>query len=330
MNAPASTLDPIQEAQLELADFLADVEKALDGALPHARGDTLMGAGRHLVMGGGAKRARPMLVRLFGDAAQASQEHLVDVAVAAELIHSASLLHDDVVDAGMFRRGRPTVNARWGNIVSVMSGDLLLSTALSRLKRMDPRVTHEAIATVVDMTRSAIVEVESRGDLALPPDRLRFIHEGKTGSLFGWCGWAAATLAGNDDAAQRFSIFGRRLGIAFQIADDVRDLNGMDPGKPRYADIRARNISLPILIAAQKDDGLRRKLRDAWAFSAMTEERVQELGQGVLASGALESSLERMDREIEAGLDALGPYADVPGGSGLVGWARKLAASVRP
>lgn len=330
MNAPASTLDPIQAAQLELADFLADVEKALDGALPHARGDTLMGAGRHLVMGGGGKRARPMLVRLFGDASGAAQEPLVEVAVAAELIHSASLLHDDVVDAGMFRRGRPTVNARWGNIVSVMSGDLLLSTALSRLKRMDPRVTHEAVATVVDMTRAAIVEVESRGDLALPPDRLRFIHEGKTGSLFGWCGWAAAALAGNEDASQRFSMFGRRLGIAFQIADDVRDLNGMDPGKPRYADIRARNISLPILIAAQKDDGLRRKLRDAWAFSAMTEERVQELGEAVLTSGALESSLERMDREIEAGIDALGPYGDVPGGSGLVGWARKLAASVRP
>ncbi|HYV46102.1 MAG TPA: polyprenyl synthetase family protein [Myxococcaceae bacterium] len=330
MNAPASTLDPIQAAQLELAGFLADVEKVLDSALPHARGDTLMGAARHLCMGGGGKRARPMLVRLFGDAARAPQEHLVEVAVAAELIHSASLLHDDVVDTGMFRRGRPTVNARWGNTVAVMSGDLLLSTALSRLKRMEARVMHEAVATVVDMTRSAIVEVESRGDLGLPPDRLRFIHEGKTGSLFGWCGAAAAVLAGNDDAAQRFSVFGRRLGIAFQIADDIRDLNGTDPGKPQYADIQARNISLPILIAAQKDDSLRRRLRDAWAFSAMTAERVRELGEAVLTSGALEASLERMDREIEAGIDALGPYAEVPGGLGLVGWARKLAASVRP
>src|SRR3954469_2674338 len=159
MNAPASTLDPIQAAQLELSDFLADVEKALDGALPHARGDTLMGSARHLCMGGGAKRARPMLVRLFGDAVGAPAEHLVEVAVAAELIHSASLLHDDVVDAGMFRRGRPTVNARWGNIVSVMSGGLLLPAARGRRKRMAPRVTHEAVATVVDMTRAAIVEV---------------------------------------------------------------------------------------------------------------------------------------------------------------------------
>src|SRR3954468_14276130 len=148
MNAPASTLDPIQAAQLELADFLADVEKALDGALPHARGDTLMGAARHLCMGGGAKRARPMLVRLFGDAVGVPAERLVECAVAAEMIHSASLLHDDVVDAGMFRRGRPTVNARWGNIVAVMSGDLILSGALLRLVREDASVAESALAVV--------------------------------------------------------------------------------------------------------------------------------------------------------------------------------------
>lgn len=324
------TLDPIQAAQQELAGFLAQVDGTLDQILTVDRGDTLMSAARHLCMGGGGKRARPMLARLFGEAAGAPVDLLVDVGVAAELIHSASLLHDDVVDAGMFRRGRPTVNARWGNIVSVMTGDMLLATALFRLKGMDPRVTHDAIATVVDMTRSAIVEVEARGDLALPPERLRFIHEGKTGSLFGWCGTAAAVLAKDADAAARFGAFGRRLGVAFQIADDIRDLTGTDPGKPQYADVQARNVSLPILLAAQKDDSIRRRLKDAWAFAAMTPERVRELGGAVLASGALEVSLEKMDREIEAGIDALGPYATVPGGAGLVAWARKLAESVRP
>src|SRR5512144_1649282 len=132
MAAP-SAAESIHAAQLELADFLSEVEQAMDEALQTSVGDTLMDAARHLCMGGGGKRARPMLVRLFGDAVGAPDEHLVDVAVAAELIHSASLLHDDVVDAGMFRRGRPTANARWGNVVAVMSGDLLLSGALLRL-----------------------------------------------------------------------------------------------------------------------------------------------------------------------------------------------------
>src|SRR4051812_49662380 len=207
MNAPASTLDPIQAAQLELADFLADVEKALDGALPHARGDTLMGAARHLCMGGGGKRARPMLVRLFGDAARAPQEHLVEVAVAAELIHSASLLHDDVVDTGMFRRGRHTVNARWGNTVAVMSGDLLLSSTLLQLVTLDARLAESALAVVSEMTRAAIAEVEARGIMDLSMAQLLYIAEGKTGSLFGWCGKAAALLANNPEAVQRFDGF---------------------------------------------------------------------------------------------------------------------------
>src|SRR5215472_13314402 len=167
------------ELGIDLGAFLADVEQTLhlalgDGSGPvSANGDTLMGAARHLCLGGGGKRARPMMVRLFGEACSAPAEHLVPVAVGAELIHSASLLHDDVVDAGMFRRGRPTVNARWGNIVAVMTGDILLTNALTRLAAIDARLTRQAIGTVAEMTRSAIAEVEARGDLSLPIERLQ-------------------------------------------------------------------------------------------------------------------------------------------------------------
>ena len=214
----------------ELTHFLGNVEEQLatclvDGdAGPDVRGDTLMEAARHLCLGSGAKRVRPMLARLYGDALQVDPGPLVDVAVAAELIHSASLLHDDVVDAGMFRRGRPTVNARWGNIVAVMGGDLILTVALGRLARLDWRLAQSAIGVVAEMTRGAITEVEARGELELPLARLRYIQESKTGALFGWCGVAAATLARDEAAARRFDAFGRHLGVAFQIADDIRDL----------------------------------------------------------------------------------------------------------
>src|SRR5438045_1371625 len=107
---------------MERADFLVGVERELDRSLPE-RGDTLLSAARHLCIGGGGKRARPMLVQIFGELAGVGDDAaLLDMAVAAELIHSASLLHDDVVDGGMQRRGRATVNARWGNTVAVMSG----------------------------------------------------------------------------------------------------------------------------------------------------------------------------------------------------------------
>jgi octaprenyl-diphosphate synthase len=318
----------------ELSDFLGVVEQRIGAALvdgdagPDVKGDTLMEAARHLVMGGGGKRARPMLVRLFGDAVGVPAERLIEAGVAAELIHSASLLHDDVVDGGMFRRGRPTVNARWGNIVAVMSGDLILSSTLLRLVQMDARVAESALSVVAEMTRAAIAEVEARGVMDLPMSRLRYIAEGKTGSLFGWCGRAAALLANNAEAVQRFDGFGRHLGVAFQIADDIRDILGTDVGKPQYADLHSRTPSMPMLLALAKDEGLRRKLRDAWAFSSISPERAQDLGAGIIATGAVEQSLERMNAEIEAALDRLGPFSSSAGGQELVGWARKLSAGI--
>jgi octaprenyl-diphosphate synthase len=321
---------------LDLSGFLDQVEHGLISALqdPSAPeneldGGTLMRAARHLCVGTGGKRVRPLMVRLFADACGAPTEHLVAIAVAAELIHSASLLHDDVVDSGMFRRGRPTVNARWGNIVAVMTGDLLLTTALTRLASIDARLTQEAIGTVAEMTRAAIAEVEARGDVLLPLERLRAVAEGKTGSLFAWCGSSAAFLAGDARARHRFAAFGRRLGVAFQIADDIRDLTGTDQGKPQYADLRSRTPSVPILLSAITSPELGKRIREAWAFAAMTPDRASELGTAVLCSGAVELAIERMNSEIEAAVDALGSYCASRSGAELVSWARRLSIGVQ-
>ncbi|MDC0706898.1 polyprenyl synthetase family protein [Stigmatella sp. ncwal1] len=318
----------------KLSDFLGIVEQKLGAVLvdgdagPGVMGDTLMEAARHLCLGSGSKRARPMLVSLFGDAVAMSSEVLVDVAVSAELIHSASLLHDDVVDAGMFRRGRPTVNARWGNIVAVMSGDLILSTTLLRLAQLDERLSRSALSVVSEMTRAAITEVEARGGMELPLPRLRYIAEGKTGSLFGWCGRAVATLANQSEAAKRFDGFGRHLGVAFQIADDIRDVLGTDVGKPQYADLQSRTPSMPILLAVEKDDSLRRKLKEAWAFSSITPDRIKEIGASIIACGAVEQSLAQMNVEIDAALGYLGSFVDSAGGAELASWARKLSSGI--
>lgn len=322
------------ELAQDLADFLGVVDGRLATALvdgdagPASKGDTLMEAARHLCLGSGGKRARPMLARLFGGALGVPADKLVDVAVSAELIHSASLLHDDVVDAGMYRRGRPTVNARWGNIVAVMSGDLILSTTLSRLAALDGQLVASGLAVVTEMTRAAIAEVEARGDLALSMERLRYIQEGKTGSLFGWCGIGAAILGKSDAAHRAFDGFGRHLGVAFQIADDIRDITGTDVGKPQYADVQSRTPNMPILLAVAKDDGLKRKLRDAWAFSSVSAEKTKEIGAAILATGAVEESLARMNREIDQALAAFGAFGDSVYGAELVSWAHKLSAGI--
>jgi octaprenyl-diphosphate synthase len=332
-SAMQAALRDVAEAQ-DLTGFLARVEDSLGKCLvdaPEADGgrDTLMGAARHLCMGGGGKRARPLLTRLFGQVVGADEEALVEVGASAELIHSASLLHDDVVDAGMFRRGRPTVNALWGNIVAVMTGDLVLSTALAKLARLDARVTEQAIALVAEMTRAAIAEVESRGDVQVGIDRLRFIAEGKTGALFGFCGLAAATLAGSAEGTERFAAFGRRLGIAFQMADDIRDVAGTDEGKPQFADIESRTPSLPVLLAAAQDESFKRKLKEAWAFSAMTPERVRELGALVASSPpVMQAAVQQVEEEVKAAIEALGSFRDSLPGAALVDWACRLAEGV--
>lgn len=310
-------------------EFLRATEDRLGQVLNGAGGgvaasDTLATAARHLCIGGGGKRLRPLMVHLFGRAVDASPASLLHVGVAAELVHSASLLHDDVVDQGMFRRGRPTVNALWGNIVAVMGGDLLLCVALDELSTLDRAVTASAVATVAEMTRATIGEVEARGDLSLAPAQLRAIAEGKTGALFGFCGAAAATLAGKPAVARRFDTFGRHLGVAFQIADDLKDLTGGDPGKPPFADIRARTPSLPLLLAADSDSEVRKCLKELWAFGSMPDERVREAGQAVLASPAMGQARAELHREISRALDALGTYAQEPGGEQLVSWTQAL------
>lgn len=313
---------------LTLGDFLVDVERSLTAQLGGEQvpaSQTLLTAARHLCLGGGGKRARPLLVRIFGDTLGVAPAALVEVATAAELIHSASLLHDDVVDAGMFRRGRPTVNARWGNIVAVMSGDLLLSGALLGLSRVDPTLTTTALEVIAQMTRAAIAEVEARGNLDLPRPALRKVAEGKTGSLFGWCGLAAATVGADPDAARCFDQFGRGLGVAFQIADDIRDVTGTDEGKPQYADIQSRTPSLPILLAVERDPRLKRRFAEAWGFPSVGPERARELGTALLCTGALDEAAALMEIELEAAVNALGPYSRAPGGAQLVGWARTVA-----
>lgn len=305
--------------------FLELVEAELERQLAGESSDTLGAAARYLCVGTGAKRARPILTRIFGSAIGVDDAQLVAPAVAAELIHGASLLHDDVVDTGMFRRGRPTVNARWGNVVAVLSGDVVLSRALWELHKANPRTAARALQTVSDMSRAAFFEVNSRGELDLTLAQLKAIAEGKTGSLFGFCGVAAAYAGGEEEAEHRFNAFGRRIGIAFQMADDIRDITGTDDGKPQFADISSRTMSLPLLLAVEGDPRLKRRLREVWSWSGLNEGQVRELGAAVIVSGAVDHAIEIMNIEIEGANDALGRYAHTESGYQLTVWARALA-----
>ena len=316
---------------MQLSTFLERVEAQIQGALHQHIASGLEGsrmldeAGQHLSMAPGAKRARPRLVYHFGQALGADLESLIDVAVAGEFIHAASLLHDDVVDDGTLRRGRPTVNAKWNNAVAVLGGDVMLCTSIRTLASLPRPITDEAVEVVATMSRAAILEVESRADASLSLERWQAIAQGKTGVLFGWCGRSPARTVGNEDAMERFKRCGEHLGLAFQMADDLKDITSGDSGKNRFADILNRNPSYPILWATSRDATLRQNLQTLWSNArAITTEEADQFGQRILAQGAADATQEAMIRNVDLAFSALGPYKERPGGQEVVQWAQAL------
>lgn len=318
------------EGVIELEGFVGDVERALEKALhvgTHAGPEgpeVLMEAARNLILAGAAKRARPRLTYLFGRAIGAPADGLVDVAVAGELIHAGSLLHDDVVDGAASRRGRPTANAIWGTTPAVLSGDLVLTLAFVQLKERRRIITSEAVDTIATMTRGVMAEVLARGRVELPLGQWRAIVDGKTGSLFAWCARSAARLVSEDEAAEGFGACAGHLGIAFQLADDLLDLQRLGTGKDAFSDILNREPTFPILVAAERSREVRREVARLWNAPRVTPEEAEALGRQILATGAGAETVEHVRSEIASALAALGDYAERPGGREIVMWSREL------
>ena len=188
-------------------------------------GQTLLGqTGAHLCLAPDAKRVRPMLVGCYAEALGVELERVVPLAVSVELIHSASLFHDDVIDAGSTRRGRATVNTQWTNSIAILSGNHVLSLAFKQLAEFPPRITQEAIRVVSEMTQAAILELQMRNSLSHTIEDWRCMVNGKTGSLFGFCGTCVAVYAGNPEASQALGKSGEHIGQVFQLADDLNDI----------------------------------------------------------------------------------------------------------
>ena len=109
------------------------------------------------------------------------------------------------------------------------------------------------------------------------------------------------------------------------MADDIRDISGTDEGKPQYADLQSRTPNLPVLLAVQRSPLLKKRIADAWGWTALTQDKVKELGTAVVVTGALDDATVMMNAEIDAAVVALGSYAQRDSGANLVMWARTLA-----
>jgi octaprenyl-diphosphate synthase len=261
-------LTPLAERLSSLARLverdLALVESELLSAVtPQVSRDRVVAqGGAHLVAAGG-KRLRPTCVVLAARVGGALDDVARELAVSVELVHSATLLHDDVVDLGDARRGRPTTRALYGNSASIFAGDWLLVEALRRVRRVAPALLGTLLDAIEEMIFAESLQLENRGKLVLDESVWRRVAEGKTASLFAWA-MKAGAHAGRlrEDEAAALERFGVLLGTAFQTVDDVLDFDG-DPsatGKTLFADLREGKTTYPLILAARRDPGLAARL----------------------------------------------------------------------
>lgn len=279
-------------ARVELR--LREIAAAASAPLDALAGDTIAAGG---------KRLRPLLVLLAADDAVADDAGLIRAAVAVELIHSATLVHDDVLDAAPLRRGVPTVWAVAGRAGATATGDYLFARAFSELVG-NGRIDEIA---VLSQASSALAEGELRQredafrtDVAV--DRYLWRCELKTARLFeAACRLGALESGGPDDV---LGLFGRRIGLAFQLLDDVLDVSGPveRTGKPRGTDLLDGTVTLPFILARERDPSLLN-------VRPVTPDEAEEVCDRIAATGALDDARARA-LAIVAEAKAELPYRD--------------------
>lgn len=247
---------------------LVEVEHELQ-TVPRAK-DVVGRSLEHLLTLEG-KRLRPLCVALAARIADPHRSAPISLATAVELVHSATLLHDDVVDAGTMRRGRPTARVMYGNAASVFAGDWLLIEALRRVQQANlPGVTNALLDTIDEMIRAEALQLECRGRLVFDEATYFSIIEGKTAALFRWAMLAGGRAGGLDEAAcSALQAYGMDLGVAFQIVDDALDLAGdaAQTGKALFTDLHEGKMTYPLLVGVERDPSLAGLLQEATANS---------------------------------------------------------------
>jgi octaprenyl-diphosphate synthase len=280
-------------------------------------------AARHLIERGG-KRLRPLSLLLssacFGRIPPAARE----LAVVAELVHSATLLHDDVIDDGTERRGAQASRMLWGNGVSVLGGDLLLVNALERTSRHAPAMMADLVDTLRRLVEGEIIQLRGRVELDVSEATYERILRDKTASLFAWSTRTGARLGGADEAAAAaMASFGEELGYAFQLVDDVLDYTGEGSGKTLFADLRQGKLTLPLVLTAAQDSALMAPLRRIFAGD---QEPVAQVSRVVAESGACDEVRRRAREHTARAVESLEAVANSPARSLLASVASELAA----
>ncbi|MBC8101905.1 MAG: polyprenyl synthetase family protein [Cytophagales bacterium] len=334
-SSPVSLLGLIEgELQKVEARLIAETRSDV-GAVRDISGHTLLSGG---------KRLRPALAILCARTAAAQrtsfvypEDRVIAAAAAAEMIHMATLMHDDVVDEAPERRGRPTASAVYGNSITILTGDYLLAKSISLLAHNDENlhVVRVFSDVTVTMAEGEVLQDVIAHNLDIPLETYEEVIERKTARFLAGCCETGAMLGGADAAeAAALRAYGHHLGNAFQIADDLLDFlgNPKKTGKSLGTDLRDGRVTLPLIHAlAQADSETRESLRVRLAppGGAMTDADIAAITATIQRLGGFEAAQKVAEERTERAIKELRRFPASPHRDALERLARFVVARDR-
>jgi len=266
------------------------------------------------IIDSGGKRLRPMLVILASHACGYQGRHHVTLAAIIEFIHTATLLHDDVVDDSALRRGKETAHAVWGNAASVLVGDFLYSRSFQMMVGVDSMRVMEVLANTTNTIAEGEVEqLLNMHDPEVNQERYFSVIEKKTARLFEAACQLGAVLTRREDLATALATFGRELGTAFQVADDVLDYmaDADKLGKNSGDDLAEGKVTLPLILCREQAGEEDRKLIDE-SIRKGDLGQIHRITSLIRDSGALDQARQVAQDRANAALAAIAPLATSP------------------
>ncbi len=305
----------------DMREVDAVIGKRLDSAVP------LVGEVARYIISAGGKRLRPALLLLVAGALGFRGSERFNLAAVVEFIHTATLLHDDVVDASTLRRGRATANETFGNPASVLVGDFLYSRAFQMMVDGGNMRVMQILSDATNViAEGEVLQLMNMHDASLDEAAYLRVIRSKTAKLFEASARLGAILAGSAPAVeQACADYGQALGTAFQVIDDVLDYDGdaAEMGKNLGDDLREGKATLPLIIAMQRGSAAERGLIEQAIRQGAVEE-LQQIVSIVRETGALDATRQAAAAEAQRAVEASGCLPANPHTDGLLQLAAQL------
>jgi geranylgeranyl pyrophosphate synthase len=311
-----------RDATVEFADVLASLQEDLTLVEARVRRSAqvefpALGGILQAIIGGGGKRLRPILLLLSAKSFDYDIAPLIPAAAGVEMLHTASLVHDDTIDKAQLRRGQPTLNSMFDSGTVILIGDYLFAqSAILAAETMNPRVVAVFASTLADICDGQLREVFTAHRLDQTRDDYERRIYGKTAALFAGAAEMGAIISmASEEQIQSLRSFGGEVGMAFQIVDDVLDLRATTDsiGKPANNDLRAGTVTLPTMLFLARQDGspLVQEVERVVTGTGATDDDYANIAAMIEESGAIDESLASAQAFVERAMARLDQVPDV-------------------